>query len=268
MARPAKVRSGEKRTVLFRDDQLEALQHLTRTTGRDFSDLVRVAVDWVFTSAGPGPSRTAEQRERARNQAALELARRQLVRVPALARAVRAGWAGATMTLPLGERVSPADVRLVRQAVELLGRLGIPPPQEPAGRPGEFGTLPTGEPADSLPIPPDWATGVPDRLLTVLCSPAVVAVSFTTANGFLWPEQFEASPRICPPHGPPRIGAGVPPPEPQYTAASEALAELRRRDEVVDYYLHDPDARLRTIGVRYSIKWDKLGRPGPPGTTD
>jgi hypothetical protein len=258
MARPQKVPAGGKKTVLLREDQIRLLEELARSTGRELSDLVRVAVDWVFPATNWG--------ERARDQAALELCRRRLIQSPALARAARDGWSGSEMRLPLGERTKPADVRLVRQAVELLRRLGVRSPGgpgDPATDPGKSGT---GEADEGLlPIPPGWATGAPDRLLTVLASPATQAVML---EGYPEPRpyMFSASPRICPPRYYWVTQEGLsPPPEPQYAAVAEALAELCRRKEVGDYFILDePQPSIPTIGLNYHINWERLEHPAPP----
>ncbi|HEX4609386.1 MAG TPA: hypothetical protein VH092_14410 [Urbifossiella sp.] len=163
MAPPRKVPPGSvTRSVLFRADQIEALDAAAGRLGIDLSDLVRGAVDLLF------PLHPDENWARIR--AALEVRRRVLEgrdESRAVVRAILEGWRGREPQLPL--RVAERDtVRLVDEVVRMLGYL-YPEAADRRWAADRAATAWAG-------LARDWAGTAPDALLTLLACPAVRCV--------------------------------------------------------------------------------------------
>jgi hypothetical protein len=158
VAPPRKVPPGSvTRSILFRADQLAALEAAADWAAADVSDVLRAVVDLLLPSAAAAVW--------ARTRAGFELRRRALLARPDLLQAVEEGWRGLDPRLPLAA-ADRDTARRVGEAVGMLRRLCQNVKQKDR--------TPRWVENQWRAFAGDWAGRAVDPLLAVLACPAAL----------------------------------------------------------------------------------------------
>jgi hypothetical protein len=247
MPRPRKVPPGSiTRSILFRAEQIDALERAAAGAAADVSDLVRAAVDLLYP-----PGSRPGYADRVRSRAALERCRRAIGGRGYLVDAVVRGCARPTPAPPdvPGGRAAAA---LVREAVAILLTLYDPQPAVP-DRDGRIAVEKWTKRWHNLAC--DWFDGVSDPLLAVLGCTAAWAHHFPAPDG--------PDPRPGVLYTVPALAAAEG--EKQYRLAAAAVGALRHLGVLELAPAGWPWPLLAPFALHaYAVRWDvpAAGRVG------